>query len=855
MSNTTLGNTSLGNADATKIVEAEDASAAPIEHVTGGIDGVAAFLHTATADTTIPLAAEPLATTTEPPAVQAPTSDARNEPLPIALPENPAEAFAEQGPLPGEPSPTPVEQQPTQEAAQTPAEDKMDTSEDGPATTETGRHDEAELLLEQPDEPMESVEPTVTPDLSAVVSTIPPPTEKANTPTPLHQEQATTGQVRPREDDDEVEPVAKRAKTESIEEEASATVPEAPATTAEAAGPAPALDGVPPPGAVATTANSTPVPATTPTLQKTNLDSNPITPAQTKFLLEQIRKAKKTKSALAYLIPVDPVALNIPSYPEIVKHPMDLKTMEENLKSNQYVTADDMMVDFEQMVQNSQIFNGPQHPIAQAGQSLRAYFIKCVSMMPKGDAAKAQDQKPKKPEPAPPKTTRPARTVTVTAPAKSPSNEKPAGFLNEHGMPIIRRDSSAQNDRPKREIHPPKRDLPASSSRPKKKKAQLELKFCETVVAELHKKKHGTYAYPFLHPVDPVALNIPNYLRIIKKPMDFGTIQSNLKSGLYVSAKEFYADSKLVFANCYKFNPPADEVYKMGKLTEEIFDTEWAKKDAWIANNQPPSEPASEDEEEEEEVEEEVEEDPNIRRMQEIQAQIAALSQEALQLTTGGRRPSPKALTKSKTPKATSSKPKPIPKPTMAAPKPPKSKPKPKPKKLTLEQKREVSEGIANLDEAKMRKAVQIIRNGVPSLAVSLDNFINRLYNKENRIPSDTAQNVQDDELELDIDEIPEDVVYKLWEFVRPTLAKKEREPSPEYYDEGDDDDYQGRTSATGPRRKNKPMKAQEQEERIKQLQEKLTGSGANGSGESQSPAARHHETEDEGDSESSEEE
>jgi bromodomain-containing factor 1 len=688
-----------------EVVTAEDTSTAPVEHVEGGISGVAAFLPASTADGAIPSATEPPATMTEPAPVEPTTSDARDEPV---LPADPAKAIVDvEGPLPGEPSPTPAVDSTPQNDAPSPPADKMDTTEDGPVDNTPG-NTEADALLNKPDIPMESVEPQVTPDVSSVVTTVPPPVEDAKPSS--QQEQATTGQVRPREEDDEAEPAAKRAKTESGDDEVSASAPVANAAPVQAAEPS----------APSTSAAPTPVQAApSPTPKLTSLDANPLTPTQQRFLLEQVRKAKKTKSALAYLVPVDWRALNIPTYPDVVKEPMDLKTIEEKLKANQYATADAMMVDFETMVNNSQLFNGPQHPVAQAGQSLRAYFIKCVSVMPKGEAAKVVEQKAKKPEPAPPKVARPPRQATIPT-AKSPT-EKPAGFLNEHGMPIIRRDSSAQNDRPKREIHPPKRDLPSSSARPKKKKHQLELKFCEQVVAELHKKKHSAYAYAFLYPVDPVALNIPNYLRIIKKPMDFGTIQTNLKNGGYQSAKECYSDCKLVFANCYKFNPPTDGVYEMGQKLEAVFDAEWAKKDTWIANNLPPSEPASEDEEEPE-PEPEEEEDPNMRRMQEIQAQIAALSAEALQLTNAPRRMSPKAPTKSKAAKASSSKPK-APKPAAsagaAAPKPPKQKKAPKPKKLSLDQKREVSEGIANLDEAKMRKAVQIIRNGVPELAVS----------------------------------------------------------------------------------------------------------------------------------------
>lgn len=38
-------------------------------------------------------------------------------------------------------------------------------------------------------------------------------------------------------------------------------------------------------------------------------------------------------------------------------------------------------------------------------------------------------------------------------------------------------------------------------------------------------------AHPFLKPVDPVALQLPDYLNIIKKPMDLETIQTKLETG------------------------------------------------------------------------------------------------------------------------------------------------------------------------------------------------------------------------------------------------------------------------------------------------------------------------------------
>lgn len=40
-------------------------------------------------------------------------------------------------------------------------------------------------------------------------------------------------------------------------------------------------------------------------------------------------------------------------------------------------------------------------------------------------------------------------------------------------------------------------------------------------------------SWPFLAPVDVVGLGIPDYLEVIKKPMDLGTIQKKLSDQEY----------------------------------------------------------------------------------------------------------------------------------------------------------------------------------------------------------------------------------------------------------------------------------------------------------------------------------
>ncbi|PVU93735.1 hypothetical protein BB559_003178 [Furculomyces boomerangus] len=102
-----------------------------------------------------------------------------------------------------------------------------------------------------------------------------------------------------------------------------------------------------------------------------------------------------------------------------------------------------------------------------------------------------------------------------------------------------------------------------------------QLKLCGSIIRELFKKQYYDIAFYFYEPVDYVALNIPNYPKIIKQPMDLGTINSNITQNKYSNALEFYNDVKLVFQNCYKFNPKKHPVHVAGKQLESLFDRKW----------------------------------------------------------------------------------------------------------------------------------------------------------------------------------------------------------------------------------------------------------------------------------------
>ena len=92
-------------------------------------------------------------------------------------------------------------------------------------------------------------------------------------------------------------------------------------------------------------------------------------------------------------------------------------------------------------------------------------------------------------------------------------------------------------------------------------------------------------AFPFLEKVDPIALDIPDYLDIISHPMDFGTIFKRLEpedehgvpleTTYYTDSdpSKFANDVRLVFANAFTYNKPSELVYVQAEKLAQLFRT------------------------------------------------------------------------------------------------------------------------------------------------------------------------------------------------------------------------------------------------------------------------------------------
>ncbi|CAG9313192.1 unnamed protein product [Blepharisma stoltei] len=70
----------------------------------------------------------------------------------------------------------------------------------------------------------------------------------------------------------------------------------------------------------------------------------------------------------------------------------------------------------------------------------------------------------------------------------------------------------------------------------------------------LQNMKKQNLCSSFLQPVDPVALNLPDYLEVIHDPIDLSAVERNLKAGVYENSQQFAVDIRRIWLNSFTYN-------------------------------------------------------------------------------------------------------------------------------------------------------------------------------------------------------------------------------------------------------------------------------------------------------------
>jgi len=85
---------------------------------------------------------------------------------------------------------------------------------------------------------------------------------------------------------------------------------------------------------------------------------------------------------------------------------------------------------------------------------------------------------------------------------------------------------------------------------------------------------------PFREPVDWKNLELFDYPKIVKKPMDLGTVKRKLERGQYPNANECASDIRLIWTNCKTYNADGSDFYLLAESFSKRFEDRYKKIEA-----------------------------------------------------------------------------------------------------------------------------------------------------------------------------------------------------------------------------------------------------------------------------------
>lgn len=91
---------------------------------------------------------------------------------------------------------------------------------------------------------------------------------------------------------------------------------------------------------------------------------------------------KRNKRSVAFQNPVDPVQFNILDYFDIIKHPMDLGTIDTKLDQNAYPSIEPFLADIKLIFDNCYLYNNEYDPVTLDAKKLEESFKRQLKKVP-----------------------------------------------------------------------------------------------------------------------------------------------------------------------------------------------------------------------------------------------------------------------------------------------------------------------------------------------------------------------------------------------------------------------------------------------------------------------------------------
>ncbi|RKP14468.1 hypothetical protein BJ684DRAFT_19130 [Piptocephalis cylindrospora] len=245
---------------------------------------------------------------------------------------------------------------------------------------------------------------------------------------------------------------------------------------------------------------------------------------------------KAHPSARAFLIPVDPDALGVPTYRDIIRHPMDLGTMQAHLDSGTGTSdrpaydegADGVrafQADFRRIISNCRLFNGPDDWIVKEAKTLEGVYHRAWSKSSLLTSLSSEEEGGESTVDASLESGASiAQGQVVTLAPETPVPTGPSKIrLKLTGLNVAKK--SPATKAPSRPVIPPIQQ----------KKVRFTGDKASAILLQLLSSPSAPL---FRLPVDWQGMGLTDYPDKVKEPMDLSTIQSHIDQNFYQKVGE-----------------------------------------------------------------------------------------------------------------------------------------------------------------------------------------------------------------------------------------------------------------------------------------------------------------------------
>uniref|UniRef100_A0A7S1TEY5 Uncharacterized protein n=1 Tax=Compsopogon caeruleus TaxID=31354 RepID=A0A7S1TEY5_9RHOD len=272
--------------------------------------------------------------------------------------------------------------------------------------------------------------------------------------------------------------------------------------------------------------------------------------------------------------PVDWRHLNLPDYPIIVKHPIDLGTISTRLSTGNYATKGAFRLDICRIWSNCRLYNGsdPNCPVmVQCGRCEHLFQQEWKRLF--GESDDEEDLDPPIDRSSGPLGDSPLSTVDVIPDHGNGMRHFVSDLGQAKGKVLAVGEIGGPTDHSRKRKAGPHIDVEQVDQENVKRRREFAWEQAAMEILESLMKKRE--AKIFCCPVD--LTQYLDYSSIIKRPTDLGTILDKLRRGEYRGYRSFLDEVSTVWRNCRLYNGVdlTTEIVRRCDKSEEEFERGW----------------------------------------------------------------------------------------------------------------------------------------------------------------------------------------------------------------------------------------------------------------------------------------